>query len=136
VYRRPATRFVADFIGETNFLEGTVVTAADGQARVATRIGEFSGMIPRSCASLQTGDRVTLAVRPESWSLQTEAAPENGICGRIESTLYLGEVAQYQFRAGDEVLKVFEINPRFVEAARDSELFATVAPEDVIVLKD
>jgi iron(III) transport system ATP-binding protein len=136
VYRRPATRFVADFIGETNFIEGSVVTAANGQARVFTRIGEFTGILPRSGVSLQTGERVMLAIRPEGWQLRREAAVENGVRGHIESTTYLGEVAQYQFRAGGELLKVFEINPRFVETGRDAELVATVAPEDVIVLKD
>ena len=39
IYDRPAERFVADFIGETNFLDGTVEGAADGKARVTLRSG-------------------------------------------------------------------------------------------------
>jgi iron(III) transport system ATP-binding protein len=136
IYRRPATRFVADFIGETNFLPGKVVSAQNGSVRVATAIGEFSGRISKEGVTAQPGDAVTLSIRPECWVLRTAPAAENGIRGHIESTTYLGEVAQYQFRANGERLKIFEINPRFVETGHDCELFASVAPEDVVVLRD
>jgi hypothetical protein len=42
---------------------------------------------------------------------------------------------QYAFRAGAVSLKIFELNPRFVATAARGELFASAAPEDVVVLK-
>ena len=43
-------------------------------------------------------------------------------------------MAQYRFAAGPHALKVFELNPRFVELSPERELFASVAPEDVVAL--
>jgi hypothetical protein len=54
--------------------------------------------------------------------------------GTIGGFVYLGEVAQYDLLVRDRVLKVFERNPRFVDGASRGELFATVAPEDVVIL--
>jgi len=57
--------------------------------------------------------------------------------GRIGECIYLGEVAQYDFvTARGAKLKIFERNPRFVDGADRGELYATVAPEDVVVLLD
>ena len=43
-------------------------------------------------------------------------------------------MAQYQFAAGSQTLKIFEMNPRFVEVSDQRELFASVEPEDVVAL--
>ena len=48
--------------------------------------------------------------------------------------MYLGEVAQYGFVTAGVRLKIFELNPRFVDQADRGELFASVEPEDVVVL--
>src|ERR1700690_4233853 len=45
IYRRPARRTVPDFIGESNFIAGTLTSASGGRARVATEIGEFEGVL-------------------------------------------------------------------------------------------
>ena len=58
----------------------------------------------------------------------------NIITGRIGESVYLGEVAQYEFHAGAGMVKVFELNPRFVETGHDQDLHASVSPEDVVVL--
>ena len=80
---------------------------------------------------------MTVSIRPECWELHRESpGARNTISGRIGDFIYLGEVAQYALIVGDTVLKVFERNPRFVDGASRGELFATVAPEDVVVLVD
>ena len=43
-------------------------------------------------------------------------------------------MAQYQFAVAAQTLKIFELNPRFVDASDDRELFASVEPEDVVAL--
>ncbi len=136
VYRRPVSRFVADFVGETNFLEAEVV-AIQGKGLVAKAGGccfeaaQANGFKP--------GERVTLSIRPEAWSLNgpiSEAAP-NRVYGEIRESLYLGEMAQYYVTApsagvGAAILKAYVMNPSAV-AAQGACVLA-VAAEDVVVL--
>jgi iron(III) transport system ATP-binding protein len=134
VYRRPVSRFVADFMGETNFLEGTVRTANGTGVAVETPLGVFEGVTSSEAWKPAVGDACSLSIRPESWTLATSAAPRNGVAGRIRDRVYLGEMAQYEFAAAGGSLKIFELNPRFVELSSEREVFASVAPEDVVVL--
>ncbi len=133
VYRRPVSRFVADFMGETNFIEGTVRSVEGKGAVVETALGIFEGELATG-AALAAGGACTLSIRPESWALATQAAPRNGLAGRIHDRVYLGEMAQYEFAAAGGALKIYELNPRFVELSPEREVFASVAPEDVVVL--
>jgi iron(III) transport system ATP-binding protein len=133
VYRHPASRFVADFMGETNFIEGTVKSAGDAPI-VQTALGSFTG----SAHGWQpaAGQRVVLSIRPETLQLQTSAPPVNSIAGRIRERVYLGEMAQYRFDAASQMLKIFELNPRFAFGDDHGALFAGADPADVIVLPE
>jgi iron(III) transport system ATP-binding protein len=133
IYRHPVSRFIADFMGETNFLQGHV-RALNGGVIVETPFGVFEGVLPDGGGALQSGDACTVCIRPESWRLATSAVPRNGVAGRIHDRVYLGEMAQYEFAAAGGPLKIYELNPRFVELSPDREVFASVAPEDVVVL--
>ncbi len=86
VYDRPVNRFVADFVGETNFLSGTVapedgrpVFGLSGGGRVIAPTGSPAGP-------------ATLMVRPESLTLRPldDPSPEPGITGRIVDIAFLG----------------------------------------------
>ena len=134
VYRRPTSKLVADFIGETDFIEGTLVSAEAGLAIVETAIGVFEGVLADARATPPKGASVTLSVRPECWVLSREAPPRNGVRGRIGKAIFLGELAQYDLIAGGRDLKILELNPRFIDQANRGEVFATAAPEDVVVL--
>jgi iron(III) transport system ATP-binding protein len=63
-----------------------------------------------------------------------EAPPRNSVKGRIGTAVYLGDVAQYDFVAGGETLKILELNPQFIDPMARGEVFASVEPEDVVVL--
>jgi iron(III) transport system ATP-binding protein len=135
VYRRPHSRVVADFIGETNFLQGTLRSAGDGLWRVETDLGEFTGSPGDPSWQPAVGEKVTLSIRPECWTIRETAGAENCARGRVGDSVYLGEVAQYAFRAGDHQLKIFELNPRHESLPGDHDFFACVAPEDVVVVR-
>ena len=135
VYRHPKSRFVADFMGETNFIEGKVTATRETSVAVATAIGEFEGSLTYSDWQPAPGEKCTLSIRPESWKLATTRAPANCVVGRLRERVYLGEMAQYHFATTSQELKIFELNPRFVDAAEDRELFASADPEDVIALR-
>jgi iron(III) transport system ATP-binding protein len=134
VYRHPHSRFVADFMGETNFIDGKIVTADAAGVRIETGLGEFIG---RSSGEWQPvpGDSCVLSIRPETLRLSTTLPASNFVSGRLQDSVYLGEMAQYQFNCGSQVLKIYELNPRFVEAAGDRKLYASADVEDVVVLQ-
>ncbi|MDO8541150.1 MAG: ABC transporter ATP-binding protein [Opitutaceae bacterium] len=134
VYRRPVCRTVADFIGETDFLPGTLVSATGGSAVVDTPVGRFEGVLGDANAKPAVGATVTLSVRPECWVLSREAPARNAVRGRIGEAIYLGEIAQYDLIAGAHELKILELNPRFIEHSARGEVYATAEPEDVVVL--
>jgi len=99
IYERPANRFVADFVGLTNFIEGTVeAEASDGAYDVRTDIGMLKAS---AYENRKNGDRVLLSVRPEDVEL-SEAPPrgENVFTGTVDAKVFLGEVVDFQVRLG------------------------------------
>lgn len=136
IYRRPARKTVAHFIGETDFIAGKVLGTDNGLVKVDTLIGQFAGVTGDPGFQPAVGESVTLSIRPECWTISREAAAQNSIKGRIGEAVYLGEVAQYDFVTGGTTLKIFELNPRFVDQSTRVDLFASVDPEDVVVLGD
>ncbi len=134
VYRRPNCRIVADFIGETDFIDGTLVGLEAGRAVVDTALGRFEGVLGAAAAKPAPGSAVTLSVRPECWVLSREAPARNAVRGRIGDAVYLGENAQYELIAGERALKVLELNPRFIDQSLRGEVFASAEPDDVVVL--
>jgi spermidine/putrescine transport system ATP-binding protein len=90
LYERPATRFVADFIGTTNLLRGVI--EADGQVRLS------SGELTRAAHDgLATGDTVELSVRPEAISL-VPAEATGALRATVAQAAYLGTNVTYQVR--------------------------------------
>jgi len=97
-YERPASRFVADFIGETNFLEGVVLKRHGNY--VVVEVADMAPVLAQSVEEFAPGKRVTAAVRPEKITIQTEERrKENNCCqGTIESVVYIGTDTNYLVR--------------------------------------
>jgi iron(III) transport system ATP-binding protein len=137
VYTRPVNRIVANFIGETDFIAGRVVGKSGNYMTVETSVGRFDGVPGNPGSPPPEGAAVTLSIRPECWELHRSPQTRNAISGTIGESVYLGEVAQYDFITGNGTdLKIYERNPRFVDGAARGELYATADPEDVVVLAD
>ena len=135
VYKRPTRKTVANFIGETDFISGKVLGTVDNYVTVETAIGKFDGVVGDPTTAPAVGAEVTVSIRPECWELHRNAESRNVVRGRIGQSIYLGEVAQYEFITGNGTeLKIFERNPRFVDGSTRGELYATVEPDDVVVL--
>jgi iron(III) transport system ATP-binding protein len=134
VYRRPRSRAVAEFIGETNLLAGTIVAKDAREARVRTSIGELSAAVT-SDFDVAKGTHVWVSLRPECFALtsSSDVSAPNRIAGAIENTSYLGEIAEHHFRTGPEVLRLHELNPRASRAANEN-LTAVIAPADVVLV--
>ncbi len=135
VYTRPISRFVAQFIGETTFLEGRVKGARGGRVEVETAAGAWHATGEGEFAA---GGKVWLSVRPEAVQMHAERERDtNMFRAHMHGTIYLGEMAQhFADLPGGVTLKVLETRPRIV--ARDGERAETrvfIDPQDVQVLK-
>ena len=103
IYERPATKFVADFIGETNFLDG-VVRGQNGSIVEVELLG--TGVVyVESSQAFTNGQTVSVAVRPEKLSLNSEIKEGNNIKGRVEEVIYIGTDTHYgvRFPGGQKV---------------------------------
>jgi ABC-type Fe3+/spermidine/putrescine transport system ATPase subunit len=129
VYCSPANRFVADFLGETNWLPATVTTIAGGELLLATEFGPFRAP---SRLELSLGQKVWLGFRPEA--VQMGPAQANCLTTTISHVTYLGETEQYVLELSAAVqIKAFEQNPLEVRRLRTS-LVVHVAPRNLFVL--
>ncbi len=109
IYERPADKFVADFIGETNFLDG-VVRGQDGSLVEIELTGV--GMVRvESSRRFTSGQQVSVAVRPEKLRLNSELKEGNNLRGRVEDVIYIGTDTHYGVRfAGGQKARVREQN--------------------------
>jgi spermidine/putrescine transport system ATP-binding protein len=117
LYERPVNRFVASFIGTSNFLDGTIVGAADasGRVRVRTERGlELDGYVTDPDAGLTAGSEVTMAIRPERMEVRPASdgdAASDGwheVRGTIHQGTYLGDQTEYRIetdQAGELIVR-------------------------------
>jgi len=107
IYERPRNKFVADFVGNTNFIAGTMISAAagNGRCRVATALGEFN---VQCVENLAKGAPVVVSVRPEDVELSeaepARAADDNVCRGTVEAKVFLGDYLDFQVKVGDSLL--------------------------------
>ncbi|SDQ98023.1 ABC transporter ATP-binding protein [Thermostaphylospora chromogena] len=109
IYERPATAFVADFIGTSNLLAGTVERVADGVAVIPREYGRVL-VAGAACAA---GDRLTVTVRPEKITISTEepAGEVSAVRGTVAEVVYLGTYSSYAVGLADGTeVTVFQQN--------------------------
>jgi spermidine/putrescine ABC transporter ATP-binding subunit len=89
LYEAPRTRFVAQFIGDSNFLEGEVVAGPGDTALVLP-----SGLrVTLRCDGARAGERVTISLRPEKIGVAADGA---GLAGEVVEIIYLGDASCYR----------------------------------------
>jgi spermidine/putrescine transport system ATP-binding protein len=110
LYERPVNRFVADFIGSSNFFDAVVVEAADSGGRITVRTGRgltMRGILTNADARPDIGSAVTIATRPERLEVvraDVAGLPENGltqVLGRVQQGTYLGDQTEYRVLTED-----------------------------------
>jgi len=99
LYNRPATRFVADFLGEANFIDGEIFQAG-APAKIQTTLGV---LLAAGTGCPPEGTKVTCCVRPERITIARADAVSTGenvssLPAKIETSTYLGEVRTYLCR--------------------------------------
>jgi len=128
LYYHPKNRFVAEFLGETNMIEGTVAEATDGRLTLRTKLGLIEGR-----GEAAPGQDVVCCLRPEA--LRPGHSDRNSIRARVVETLYLGEVEILKVESAAGVLKVLLANPRQVSLREGDECTLCFAPEDAVILR-
>jgi spermidine/putrescine transport system ATP-binding protein len=95
LYDSPASRYVADFVGTSNFFDGRVETVSGERASLLTDAGlRFAG---RASAGLGSGAAGCLSIRPEQIRMTREAAP-GGLAVTVQNRIFLGEHTEYLVR--------------------------------------
>ena len=103
LYRRPATVFVAGFIGRANLIAVTVRDSGGGRARI--EVGRAALALEDATPGLRDGARATAVFRPEAIALDRPGAPGT-VPGTVRSRVYLGEKAEYIVEAAGRTLLV------------------------------
>ena len=135
LYRRPATKFVATFVGRTNLLEAEILGKGQGEhLRLDTQAGVLEAICP---TTIREHDNASLSIRPENLRLHADRPPlgtANVLPGRVEYVLFLGESAEYHISVGRELL-VSRQHPD-VELRRRQDIFVEFPTEHCIVVSD
>ena len=138
VYERPATSFVAGFIGVSNLLPGEVVSA-NGNGRALRLDSGTVVPLPQS-TTLAPGDRCQAIVRPEKLAVNAEGH-DAGVTGKLESSIYLGTATQLVARMPDGA-SLTALVPNVDEEARKrlpapgEDVRLSWAPEHMHIVKE
>lgn len=109
IYAHPTNRFVADFIGKANFLEGRITGKIEADSIEVAIMGQKI-KAPRPERLYSSGDRVLLVARPESIELGPKTT--TSLTGTIQETVYLGSEMIYEVKMGGNMLTVELTNPQ------------------------
>ena len=136
LYRRPADRFVAEFLGDTNIIEAEIVGSGPDRLSLSTPAGSLYAE-GEGLESHASRDKATICIRPESFSIVSETA-RDAMAGTRTDTVYLGEIALHTVELdGIGPVRVAEMNPPLAPPAaddNDNRVGLIVQPEDVVVL--
>ena len=145
LYDEPVNRYVADFVGKTNFFTGEVIDVSDLNITVKSESGQaFVGTQPKGAPTLTNGSKACVAVRPEMISIASAAETINGtsvaIPGRVMNRIFLGEHSEYLI-ATEEYGDVLVLSPKSIESINRSyapgdNISISWRPEAVLVLGD
>ncbi|ADU50824.1 ABC transporter related protein [Thermaerobacter marianensis DSM 12885] len=136
IYHRPATRFVAGFIGKSNLLEGRITARRAGAVLVQ------AGGLELWCderqrnpgVSPEEGRPVTLCIRPEAFQPAAAGDP-NVVRGRVVMAEYAGSYTSYRLRAGEVELLVDLASTGDPGPAPGDELAVSVDPGRVFMVE-
>jgi putrescine transport system ATP-binding protein len=138
IYEQPNSRWVADFIGDVNLIEGRVVTVdAAGITLESASAGQVRAV---AAAEIRLGDTVAVALRPEKLriGLTLAAANENCVAGTVWDIGYLGDLSIYKVKLDNGfVMKVAAANvTRLIERpiSWDDRVWLTWSPDAGVVL--
>jgi spermidine/putrescine transport system ATP-binding protein len=134
IYENPRTRFVADFIGQTNILEGNV-TAINGDTATMA-FAEQTIDIPNT-SDVTLGEEAYLSVRPEK--MKVSSTPFEGginLKGTFKEKIYVGSVTKIVVRLADgKELTIYESHDKIEELTNTNDVYVSWNPKNAVILK-
>jgi ABC-type Fe3+/spermidine/putrescine transport system ATPase subunit len=132
LYHRPASPFVAQFVGRVNLLGGRVVEIAGGKARIAALGSVIAAKaLPEGVAP---GDAVQLVLRPEAIEVERDGAATGTLQATVVSRTFLGEKIEYLLRCGDATLQIVRYNAGPGEVIAEGATVALRVVEDAVAV--
>ena len=108
VYRYPQSRFVANFIGRANFIEGEVISSSPGALMV--RIHGQTVRLSTLKDTYPEGKKLTLIARPEMIQVQEKGE----LTGIVRRASYLGNMIDYDIEVGGQIITAADTDPRHI----------------------
>ena len=134
LYVRPGTRFTASFLGETNFLEGSISETSGGFLTLDTDAGPI-----RIKTDEDASTKACMSIRPEAIRIlsKNETAPDGWppLDAPVENSIFLGDSAELGVRAGKASMRVRELHPR-IDRLIGSAIRLAINPDDVVLVDD
>ena len=143
IYERPNCRFVADFIGETNFLSGTVKALKGEMATVS--VPQFKAeIVGMAGKGLSVGQQAAISIRPEKIRIsEKEVKDRNCFTARVVDTAYIGSDTRVIVDLGhDNRMNIWEQNttsatdPSVYYYQQNQRVWVTLIPENTLVLPE
>jgi len=145
LYDEPINRYVADFVGKTNFFSGEVVDTNDSLVTIKSESGQILvGKQPNGAAPRARGSKACVAVRPEMISITAENRSSNftnfAIQGQVMNRIFLGEHSEYLV-ATEGCGDVLVLSPKSMESNNGSfspgdNVSINWGPDTALVLGD
>ncbi|MGV3548897.1 ABC transporter ATP-binding protein [Rhizobium sp.] len=133
IYNRPATKFVANFVGTLSTIDATVADPAQN----SVKIGNNVIALPESIGAAKAGDKITLALRPEALTLDRNQGRDTALTGTVESVNFLGSVIRTRMIVDGQHLSFDSFNnPSSKPPVAGETISAHFAPADLLVLRD
>jgi putative spermidine/putrescine transport system ATP-binding protein len=117
IYNRPATRFVASFVGTLNIIEAMVVDPAANTVKV----GDNTIILRESIGAPKGGDKLSIALRPEAGSLSQSAGGDTALSGKVISSHFLGSVIRTKVDVGGNQISFDMFNSPDAVMPREGE---------------
>lgn len=132
LYRNPETRFVAEFLGETNFFPAQVVSSKGDKVMLETSAGSLTAVSP--VRTWPADAQVTCSIRPEAFQQVAKPGKNNTFSGMITEQIFLGDQAQHLVAIGSELVRTLHLNPG--DEVDEGTVHLHVDPTDVVILSE
>ncbi|MFB2550722.1 ABC transporter ATP-binding protein [Ensifer soli] len=133
IYNRPATRFVANFVGTLNLIDAKVVDPSANRVS----IGDQGVTLREPLGAVKAGDTVSLALRPEAGSIAEGAKGDTALTGTVVSTNFLGSVIRTRMKVGASVISFDMFNaPGLVPPSVGETVTLRFTASDLLVIRD
>lgn len=132
IYEQPANRFVADFIGTTSFVDGTVQRTQGDELTISSAIGTIT---VANSVGMSVGSKAVVSLRPENLDIfASKPSIEHGNVfeGTVYSKVFLGETLDLQIKVGEQIL-LARAHPSHREPV-GARIWVTVDPSRCVAL--